>query len=399
MHPKEISQKLFDNTIEDAEIDKLTESFSKDSYFSNDLFLNYLTPLFAKDTSKTLVALENIIRRIPSFSSQYVKFCLNFDIEYMYCNLDNKYDICGQLIKMLHIFIENKYTTIENIVELLDNSKNTELNIFFANDVINEFPQINDIAPQIVERIRNYKIESEKLFEKPEIIKDVAWPSVIYGDTNNPRISKFGGVQPFLPEEGYTLCHGCQSNCSMICQIYIPTTPEWFQNQFPPKYRDSLIVIFYCNSCYLHVEAKFYTSDQLDSLVYVNDIVYNGNYTFNEPRIVTGWTSGKMAPNNSNYIIIKEIANRYFNKSEKFKEYFSKFNFLHGPKGNDLTYIGGWPEFTQDDCTPDDSFFIINLSQSCSSTAMWGDAGTAQVWMKNPIGDYFGDLIGEWACC
>ena len=84
----------------------------------------------------------------------------------------------------------------------------------------------------------------------------------------------------------------------MICQTYIKTTSEWFRSRFNPEYQDSLIVILYCNSCFLNIEARLYIGDQLDSLVYIEDVVYPGvvNYTFNEPRIVTGRKSGKMMP-------------------------------------------------------------------------------------------------------
>ena len=304
----------------------------------------------------------------------------------------------NQFLELIRLFVENNFTTIQHIIDLLDYDKNKKLNFYFANNIVNLFPQIKEVAPQIDEKIRYYDTVANELFNDPEICLDVAWPSVIIGDVRNPRISKFGGVQPFLPEEGNTLCHGCHASCSMICQIYVPTTPEWFQNRFPPEYRDSLIVVFYCNTCYLNVEAKLYTSDKLDSLVYTNDIVYQGNYTFNDPRIVTGWTSGKMMPLMGNDIM-NRLSEQYFDKSNSFKEYFSTFNFKNGPNENNQTYIGGWPYFVQDDCTPDNSFLIINLSQSCSSTAMWGDAGTAQVWAKKPEGDYFGDLIAEWACC
>ena len=84
----------------------------------------------------------------------------------------------------------------------------------------------------------------------------------------------------------------------MICQTYIKTTPEWFRSRFNPEYQDSLIVILYCNSYFLNIEARLYIGDQLDSLVYTEDVVYPGvvNYTFNEPRIVTGRKSGNMMP-------------------------------------------------------------------------------------------------------
>ena len=187
----------------------------------------------------------------------------------------------------------------------------------------------------------------------------------------------------------------------MVCQIYIPSTPKWFQEKFPINHRDSLIVVSYCNSCFLSIEAKFYTSDKLDSLVYEEDVYYTGfstNYTFNEPRIVTVWTSGKMLPIFGNSIL-NEIADRNSIHREELDNQFSRFNCINGPNDENRTYIGGWPEFVQKDCTPSDSFLVVNLSQSCSSTAMWGDAGTAQVWMENQVNDSFGNLITNWACC
>lgn len=248
--------------------------------------------------------------------------------------------------------------------------------------------------------MKNLKNLIQKSINDPNLCIDVAWPSVVIGDSNNPRISKFGGSQPFLPDDGCTLCKECHCKCSMICQIYIKTTPEWFRSRFNPEYQDSLIVILYCNSYFLNIEARLYIGDQLDSLVYTEDVVYPGvvNYTFNEPRIVTGWKSGKMMPIMGNSIL-NEMSKSHSFHYEELHEQFSRYNFVHGPSGGNLTYLGGWPEFVQSDSTPPDSFLVMNLSQSCSSTAMWGDAGTAQVWMTNPIDGCLGDLITDWACC
>ena len=96
--------------------------------------------------------------------------------------------------------------------------------------------------------------------------------------------------------------------------------------------------------------------------------------------------------------ILNEIADRNSIHCEALDNQYSRFNYINGPSDMNRTYLGGWPEFVQHDCTPSDSFLVINLSQSCSSTAMWGDAGTAQVWMKNQSNDSFGDLIANWAC-
>ena len=97
--------------------------------------------------------------------------------------------------------------------------------------------------------------------------------------------------------------------------------------------------------------------------------------------------------------ILNELASLNSLHYEELDTQFQRFNSVYGPKENNGTYIGGWPEFVQDDSTPPDSFLVINLSESKSSTAMWGDAGTAQIWMKNPINDCFGELVTDWACC
>ena len=360
--------------------------------------MDFMTPLFLKDFTKAIASLNIIIKRLPNFISTYVNFCLNSNLDICYNDDKSKNDFYFKLCNLIQLFLDNKFTTVEYIIELLDNVN--YLNLDFSATIIKSIPQINEESPQTVEKFNKFHTLIQNLTNDQTLSREVAWPTVVIGDANNPRISKFGGCQPFLPEEGFTLCKGCHSKCSMVCQIYVPTTPKWFQERFPLEYRDSMIAVLYCNHCYLQVEAKFYTKDQLDSIVYTDDVVFPGvvNYTFNDPRIVTGWTSGRMMPNMSN-MIVNEIAEKNSVDSEELDEQFQKYNFVHEPPGENGTYIGGWPDFVQDDCTPEDSFLVINLSESCSSTAMWGDAGAAQVFMKNPVNDSFGELEAHWACC
>ena len=293
---QELAQKLCDNTIGKDEVDKLKENLRIDDIFKNNFYMNFLTPLFFKNFSNITKPINNITKNLPDFITSYIKFCLYSSFDYFFTDDESKNDFYHQLYTLIHLLIENKVINIDKIINLLNNV--SQLNLDFARYLLQLLPQIKQKSPKTIENIEKFNSVIHKYINDPQFCLDVAWPSVTIGDTNNPRISKFGGVQPFLPEDGLNLCSKCHSKSSMVCQIYIPTTPEWFQAKFPPEKRNSLIVVLYCNFCYLNIDAKFYTEGQLNSLVYDEDVIFPGvvNYTFNEPRIVTGWTSGKMMP-------------------------------------------------------------------------------------------------------
>jgi uncharacterized protein YwqG len=62
------------------------------------------------------------------------------------------------------------------------------------------------------------------------------------------------------------------------------------------------------------------------------------------------------------------------------------------------TWFGGFPLSIQGMERPTrNSRLLLQMEESEASTAMWGDAGTAQVWME--VGEDYGAFQLTWACC
>ena len=55
------------------------------------------------------------------------------------------------------------------------------------------------------------------------------------------------------------------------------------------------------------------------------------------------------------------------------------------------TYLGGYPCFAQGDDRPNGHVLLLEIEESEASTNLWGDCGTAQVWMTT--GSDFGSFI------
>ena len=164
------------------------------------------------------------------------------------------------------------------------------------------------------------------------------------------------------------------------------------KNLFPQNH-EYVLVGYTCNSCYVAEDVQLYVDDEIDQLVY--DDVPSDVDVFNEPRTVIGWEkkfiyptglvdSGFDLPNRESYkkdelYFIEEILENKRNQSEL------------------CTYLGGYPCFVQGDDSPKNHVLLLEMEESEASTNMWGDCGTAQVWMTT--GEDFGSFIMQYACC
>ncbi|OHS95121.1 hypothetical protein TRFO_38638 [Tritrichomonas foetus] len=366
------------------------------NYFS--LFRFYSTRF--KDNAEIALKVTQSIREIhPEFLSIYIRTIVKKGV---YDSYETKSDDISIVFPEL---LNHEFITLEQIAEVINsgNATDNEADDDGPKDLLNNidikvipklferYPKLNELCPNVASNLIEHQKIIKEILSDETIVLPYASPIVVIGDSCNPRISKFGGHIPHLPHEPKPLCNDCHGEYSMICQIYVPSTPQFFQNYFPPNRRDALILYFYCNNCYLNVKGKIYYGDDLDNLVYEYDKNF-GYGTFNEPRIVTGWSEGLMAPMRSNDIV-REIERKYC--CSQISCDLAEFNDQFGPKPR--TYIGGWPDFVQSDTTPDNSVFLINFCESEASTAMWGDCGTAQLWIGK--GKDFDALYADWACC
>lgn len=229
------------------------------------------------------------------------------------------------------------------------------------------------------------------IIEENNLIRIAAVPNVKEGDTTNPRVSKFGGSYPYLPEEGTARCHVCNTDNISCCQLYVPSLPQFIQDYFPADKRDGLLVLSLCPEC-LGMDGyrcSYYQDDVLDKLVYA--YIKNSDYDGFEPRIVESWSETKCFPNISVDIYSTLLTSKFGDYDYDASDELNKEN--NNPSG---TYLGGWPEFVQSDETPDGMTLLLEMEESEAATLMWGDAGTAQLWMST--GEDFGSFKLTWAC-
>ena len=66
-------------------------------------------------------------------------------------------------------------------------------------------------------------------------------------------------------------------------------------------------------------------------------------------------------------------------------------------KQHEPTHLGGYPDFVQEFDQPKGTVLLLEMAESEASTGMWGECGTAQVWMTT--GDEFGDFVLQYQSC
>ena len=293
--------KLIDNTITEDEIETCTNLI--DSPNTNKYDLLYLFNLFSEQFLSTndVSLMKNIYQKFPLFIHQYIGFFLKSSFLFGY---DWQHSIDDRFLDVFEIMVNNDIIPLTYIAQQLNEAP--KLSCFYCNKIANRFPKLLELIPEKIAQLRQLENSIHQLFADPKICLPAAWASVKVGDAANPRITKFGGVRPYLPSEGPVECSKCHDQCCMICQIYVPSTPQWFQDQFPLDNRNILIAAYYFNSCYLNVETRTFTEAELDSVVYIDDVVYRDGgtftYTFNSPRLVLEWTTGSMVPQQCNRI-------------------------------------------------------------------------------------------------
>lgn len=259
--------------------------------------------------------------------------------------------------------------------------------------------------------MESFDFEEEKKFSNDEleaILKVVKRPSftfqVIHKDSSNPRISKFGGVEPYLPTKGPIHCE-CHSKMIFVFSLYVSTLPDEVKSYFPSDH-EYVLLGFTCESCFIRNHVEVIVDDEIDQLVYKSP----PQMPFNQPRMVVGYERQDGFP--VHFIEVQRefpILQQYTRDDlllldEEFAYYL---NTRYPKDGNQHfnqcgTHLLGYPDFVQGDDRPfslvqSKHVLLMNISEGEASTNMWGDCGSCQVWMT--IEEEFGTFVMKWACC
>lgn len=197
--------------------------------------------------------------------------------------------------------------------------------------------------------------------------------------TQEIKLSKFGGEIPQPNTQGAVpKCSDCKKDLEVLVQLYVPTLPENVKSLFPDDLKESLIVVFLCPDdipCQTQSNLlyKIYNQEQIKTLCYTKS---NSNKidcaVFNEYKEYD--TYGDMLnvylENYKNFPEIDQV---------KVEELMWKIRASRGSK----CYFGGFPYYNQSETNPGDDYqLLINLEDDNHFSMMWGDAGSAQIWVK-----------------
>jgi hypothetical protein len=249
--------------------------------------------------------------------------------------------------------------------------------------ITSEFPELFEALNADVTRLRT--LVSDGTLELPAFV-----PLVREGDCADPRCIKFGGCVPHDPI-GYPQCPICDVAAAHVVTIYVPMLPEPLQDLFPQDERETVIVVCYCEQCFREVPVFVFRREEIDQLVV--SIGNPGRRTpFNEPRMVIGWRMEKSHPDPVGLDAVN-IPGMNYRPSRVWGDVIEE-KLERCAQG---TYFGGFPEYVHyvEQPTPT-SRLLLEITQSKASTAMWGDCGTAQLWME--VGENYGKFQVTWAC-
>lgn len=230
------------------------------------------------------------------------------------------------------------------------------------------------------------------------------------GEDGNPRVTKFGGKYPHLPNEEIPGCSYClQDKLMMVVQLYINDLPEFIKSFFPLDKQDCLLVLGVCPQCMgshgYHIST--YYGDSIDQLEYSDDVgkewskeslnssrcfphmraspfsVYDDSIArkqFFELNIIQEWIETEMVPYASNDCIKNLMSNDGIQPNQRMFLIANEINMRNNLTAN--IYLGGWPMFCEKDQTPENMKLLLNITESEAATLEWGNGGNAQIWMS-----------------
>ena len=214
-------------------------------------------------------------------------------------------------------------------------------------------------------------------FHNKNLSKFSFFPQCNQDDTEDILCSKFGGKIPCNSEEELPFCLSCNEQHEILVQLYIPHLPQEIKVLFPIEYQECLFIIFYCTNCmesFINLNYKIYFPNDFKNLIYFSN---KENFKINSKTI--SYFEKKITFDDSTetfYNISHEIHDDSLLIETLMRKY--REEILIGK-----TYFLGNPRFEQGEVIPGEDFhFLMNFEDDSSFSMMWGDAGSAQLWMK-----------------
>ncbi len=215
-------------------------------------------------------------------------------------------------------------------------------------------------------------------------------------DNNIILTSKYGGRIPLLKSSKKEIpkCKTCKEYLELLVQLYIPQLPT--KKFFPKSLQNSLIVFLYCTECMEGLDGGvipfiYSKEEDLKNLIYIENPKQNKKINEN---FFSSFIEKELPPSEDDKRqkipegLTDKQKNDFYLKLEDFL-----FNFR-----DVKCFLGGNPQYDQGDSNPgDDYIFLINFADDKFFSMMWGDAGKAQIFMKEKHNGEF-DFKLAWTC-
>lgn len=198
-------------------------------------------------------------------------------------------------------------------------------------------------------------------------------------ETTKAAVSKYGGVVPHLPGEGPVKSPDGSHDLELAVQLYVPELPENVQRLFPQNLQDALILMFVDTEDSPEngpLPVRIYHKDDIAKL-----------------ELAPAKEEGRIE---SAIFTSYEPIDTYNDSGNDFLEVMGEVDglvveelMLIIRQNRDTNcYFGGFPYYVQGESTPGDNWsLLLNLQDDQYFSYMWGDAGTAQIWI-NPEGEF-----------
>ncbi|OHS98415.1 hypothetical protein TRFO_35191 [Tritrichomonas foetus] len=211
-------------------------------------------------------------------------------------------------------------------------------------------------------------------------------------ESTSPKVSKFGGYIPHLPQEPPHVCSECDKKKEVLLQLYIPDAPQPVKELFPDQLQKSLIVFTYCTECMSSNEENsisynVYSEEEIPSLVFDQP---PEDYKINS-SVITNWAPFRSIDGSTSkfYDLVNEAGLDDVQMEEFVRELKNKYA--------GTTYLRGNADFTEGEYdAPEGMVLLASFEQDKNFSMMWGDAGVAHLWMKPR--EAFGEFNLTWLC-